>query len=44
MIGESRRKMTRRVSMTVTCVSALASLGRGKSNPRMPQGQQVNSH
>ena len=26
VIGEIRRKMTSRVSMTVTCVSALASL------------------
>ena len=37
MIEESRRKMTSRVSMTVTCVSALAYLSGGakKSNPRM---------
>ena len=46
VIGESRRKITSRVSMTVTCVSALASLGGGakKSILRMFQGQQVNSH
>ena len=45
-IGESRRKMTSRVSMTVTCVSALESLGGGakKSNPRLSQGQQLNSY
>ena len=28
-MGESRRKKTSRLSMTVTCVSALASLGGG---------------
>ena len=46
VIGESRRKKTSRLSMTVTCVSALASLGGGakKSILRMSQGQQVNSH